>query len=126
MPANDIVNKIAGFYLAFDGFDYDAVLSLFAEDGRWYRGDSCLEGKQAIHDFLMQRSKERLTAHIITNVHLEETQEGIQARYYITAYSNQSSQLIPSAVLLMTDVWVEDRAAGWLLKSKRAKTHLRL
>lgn len=125
MSYAEIVNLTNKFYLSLDMANYEQVLKLFAQNGCWYRGESIFEGHEQIRDSLAVRSTERVTSHQISNLSLLDSDKGILSQYYLTVYSNQGTQLVPTVVLLMTDYWIIENGQ-WRIYSKKSKTHLKI
>ena len=102
MPLPDtqtLANIVYKFFRALDSRDNDVVVSLFARDGVWVRQGISLLGPEAVRAALEQRDPARHTAHLVTNLRVEQATEGTaRVRFYMTAFettaSNPASQML--------------------------------
>ncbi len=75
------------FFRGLDTRDNEGVARLFALEGVWVRQGTPLTGPDAIRAALEQRDPARGTAHLITNLWLDQaTTTSARVRFYLTAY----------------------------------------
>lgn len=85
----EIQQLIHTFWARVDRNDTEAVLALLAPDCRWTRAGRLLEGRAAISDALAYpRSPKLFVRHLAAGLVAEETAEGVECRYALTAWSN--------------------------------------
>lgn len=127
MHSHDVNALAAVVYQFFGGLDrrdHQTTAELMAGDGTWERQGTRLVGPQAVLEALAQRDPRRRTAHLVTNLWIEQaTPTSARLRYYMTAYetSDVASQPKMLGVRDCTDDLVlED--GRWRIQWK--KSHL--
>jgi len=123
----DCSQVLLRFYDAFDAWDYDAMVSLFTEDGVWHRAGKSLRGRREIVAEMRRRSATQIIRHVVTNILVDVNDaENAQARMYLTAYRHDAGEprvvpapLGPPALLLVVSTQLALRPEGWRIVEKR-------
>lgn len=81
------------FFRGLDTRDHDNVAQLFAREGIWVRQGTPLTGPEAIRAALERRDPARGTAHLVTNLWIEQAMPtSARVRFYLTAYENRPGE----------------------------------
>lgn len=87
-----LVAVVYRFFSGLDRRDNEAVAGLMADDGVWKRQGTELVGPDAVRAALAQRDPRRQTAHIVSNLWIEQaTPDSARVRFYMTAYETLTS-----------------------------------
>jgi hypothetical protein len=78
------------FWSAMDRRDYSAVLACLTQRCRWLRG-VMIEGHASILSALEARPSNLTTRHLVNNVIVDEIDDGVIARYLLTAYTHAAA-----------------------------------
>ncbi len=85
-----LASLVYGFFRGLDLRDDESVARIFAREGTWMRQGTPLTGPDAIRAALAQRDPARGTAHLVTNLWVEQaTAERARVRFYLTAYETR-------------------------------------
>jgi hypothetical protein len=107
-----------GYYL--DKRDYEAVASLFTDDGVWKRYGVDVRGREALLGVLNQRSSKMLTRHLVGNILFTEVGDDIcrAVMSSLSFFNNDATEgpavLPPDSTVIMDfhDTYRRS-AAGW-------------
>src|SRR5690606_6419798 len=87
-----LVAVVYRFFSGLDRRDTQAVGGLMADDGAGNRQGTELVGPDAVRAALAQRDPRRQTAHIVSNLWIEQaTPDTARVRFYMTAYETLTS-----------------------------------
>lgn len=88
---NTIAAVVYRFFAGLDTRDHAASAALMAENGIWNRQGNELAGSAAVLAALEKRDPKRQTAHIVTNLWIEDaTANTARVRFYMSAYEIQT------------------------------------
>ncbi|MEM8935257.1 MAG: nuclear transport factor 2 family protein [Pseudomonadota bacterium] len=111
---------IVNFWGRLDQRDYNGLLDLMSKDARWERGETWLQGREAILNSLNERPKDLLVRHLITNAQFRRAGDILVCDYYVTVLASQGhSEAGPapiSGVRLMGDAQTQCRLEGDAVK----------
>ncbi|MBB5215305.1 nuclear transport factor 2 family protein [Parapusillimonas granuli] len=120
---NTLASVVYQFFAGLDNRDNKAVAALMARDGVWVRQGSELQGQAAVQKALETRDPQRYTAHIVTNLWVENvTPTTARVRFYMTAYEMRSGLEKPE--FLGTRDCVDDlrlEEGGWRILRKESR-----
>lgn len=90
--ANALATVVYQFFGGLDRRDHQTTAELMAREGTWERQGARLVGPQAVLEALAQRDPRRQTAHLVTNLWVEQaTPTSARLRFYMTAYETSDS-----------------------------------
>lgn len=88
---NTLARVIYQFFHGLDARNNNAVARLMSRDGIWMRQGTALKGPDAVRKALDERDPNRRTAHVISNLYVEDsTLNTARVRFYITAFETNS------------------------------------
>lgn len=88
---NTIAAVVYRFFAGLDTRQHAASASLIAKHGVWNRAGTELTGPNAVLAALDKRDPKRQTAHIVTNLFVEDaTDTTARVRFYISAYETHA------------------------------------
>lgn len=121
-----LTNIVYEFFRGLDSRDNDAVASLFARDGVWVRQGIPLQGPDAVRVALEQRDPGRHTAHLVTNLWVEQaTENTARVRFYMTAFETTQTASTPQMLGVrdsVDDFVLEE--GGWRIARKESRRML--
>lgn len=110
---------IVRVYRALDQSDGAALADRFVSDPEWHRPDGVLSSRDAIRAMADSRDPERKSAHLVSNLTVEQTSSGLRCQYLITVYLSTEDTGPALAGILNCDDLLEESADGLLVRSKR-------
>lgn len=119
------------FFRALDARDHAWCVFAFAPGGVWHRQGKAMRTAQEMHESLDQRSPDRLTSHLVTNVITERiVPDRIGVQFILTAFEGQRvAEGLPVAegggMMECRDEYVRT-LQGWRLAEKRSRPLFKL
>lgn len=90
---NNIAAVVYRFFAGLDTRHHAISAGLIARDGVWNRAGIELTGPDGVLAALDKRDPKRQTAHIVTNLFLEDaTETTARVRFYMSAYETHNSE----------------------------------
>lgn len=87
---NTLASVVYQFFRALDARDHAGVARLMARQGTWVRQGKPLVGPEEVMQALESRDPDRVTAHNVSNLWIEEaTPESARVRFYMTAFETR-------------------------------------
>lgn len=87
---NTLSSVVYQFFRGLDSRNNEAVANLIARKGVWIRQGVALQGPDAVRQALEQRDPERQTAHLVTNLWVEQSTESTaRVHFYMTAFETK-------------------------------------
>jgi hypothetical protein len=83
----EVEQHVCRFWSAMDRRDYSAVLACLTQRCRWLRG-VMIEGHASILSALEARPSNLTTRHLINNLIVDTIDDGVIAKYLLTAYTH--------------------------------------
>lgn len=88
---NTLASVVYQFFRGLDARDNEAVAGLMAREGVWMRQGTALQGPEAVRTALEKRDPARHTAHVVTNLWIEQaTENTARVRFYMTAFESRA------------------------------------
>jgi hypothetical protein len=117
-----------GFFVALDRFEDERILELVAEEVEWVRPGGAVRGRAEVRDVLAQRSRERVTRHLLSNIDVAlPNQNSALVRYDVLVFDSGASapsgspaMLAGPSVLLSGEDLLILRADRWQIVRKQA------
>ena len=88
---NALAAVVYRFFAGLDTRDHAAAAALMASNGIWNRQGKALVGPAEVMAALERRDPKRQTAHVVTNLWIEEaTESTARVRFYMSAYETHT------------------------------------
>lgn len=117
-----------GFFMALDRFEDERLLDLVTEEVEWVRPGGVVRGRDEVRRVLANRSRARVTRHLLTNVDWRPAgPDKVTVRYDVLVFDHTPGAAScgpaavpgPSQLLSGEDVFVR-QAENWLIARKQA------
>lgn len=117
-------NFLLGFYQALDEGRFDDVAASFAECGEWHRQDKTLVGPAEVKAAFDGRSPTLRVRHVVSNLIIDQQQDGARFNLYITLYSGQGETgSVPAitgpSMVLESGGKLVRKGESWKVQSKK-------
>lgn len=111
---------IVRVYRALDQRDGATLAGHFVSDPEWHRPDGVLSSRDAIRSMVDARDPARKSAHLVSNLTIEQTSTGLRCHYQLTVYLSAEDTVPALAGILDCDDLLEESSNGLLVRSKRS------
>lgn len=122
-PTNEYaaaLELIVRVYRALDQSEGATLAKHFVVDPEWHRPEGVLKSRREIHQMAETRDPSRQTAHLVSNLAIEQTATGLRCQYQLTVYASAEKTGSVLAGILDCDDLLVENPEGLLVRSKRS------